>query len=138
MTLVIIRKSDNRRMFKSTSNVLPYDAQTLSVLDKSGYKFELDGKIVSLPALKAAFANPVDVTTINTEKSDTPSTATIAPVSATITSKSDKRVRCVETGEIYESQSAAAKALKIDPAQVSDSIKTGRKRSGYTFEKVTK
>lgn len=47
-----------------------------------------------------------------------------------------KYVRCVNTGKIYPNQSAAAKDLHIDPAQVSDSIKTGRPRSGYTFEKV--
>lgn len=47
-----------------------------------------------------------------------------------------KRVRCVDTGEVFDTQSAAAKHFKIDPAQVSDSIKTGRPRSGYTFEKV--
>lgn len=45
-------------------------------------------------------------------------------------------IRCIETGDIFEKQSEAAKKYNIDPAQVSDSIKTGRKRSGYTFEKV--
>lgn len=60
-----------------------------------------------------------------------------APEPATVASvKTSKRVRCIETGKIYENQSAAARDLKIDPAQVSDSIKTGRRRSGYTFEKV--
>lgn len=50
--------------------------------------------------------------------------------------KASKKVRCVDTGEVFDTQSAAAKHFKIDPAQVSDSIKTGRPRSGYTFEKV--
>ena len=45
-------------------------------------------------------------------------------------------IRCKETGQTWEKQSWAAKELGIDAAQVSDSIKTGRTRSGYTFEKV--
>lgn len=45
-------------------------------------------------------------------------------------------IRCVETGKLYNKQSHAARDLGIDPSAVSDSIKTGRKRKGYTFEKV--
>lgn len=47
-----------------------------------------------------------------------------------------KQVRCIDTGKVYPNQSAAARDLHIDPAQVSDSIKTGRPRSGYRFERV--
>lgn len=46
-------------------------------------------------------------------------------------------IRCIETGEVFSKQSEAAKHLNIDPAQVSDSLKTGKKRSGYTFERIT-
>lgn len=45
-------------------------------------------------------------------------------------------IRCKETGQTWEKQSWAAKELGIDAAQVSDSIKTGKTRSGYTFEKI--
>lgn len=45
------------------------------------------------------------------------------------------RILCVTTGKVYVNQSAAARDLGIDPAQVSDSIKTGRIRSGYLFTK---
>ena len=46
------------------------------------------------------------------------------------------KVRCIDTGEIFSKQSEAAKKYGIDPAAVSDSLKTGRKRAGYTFEWV--
>ncbi len=134
MTLVIIRESDKKRMFMSTSDKLPYDIQTLTIMSRVGYKFELDGKIVSLSELKTAYSDPSSQPEPAT---DTPESRPISPASATIASNLGKKVRCIETGEIYDSQACAAKALKIDPAQVSDSIKTGRKRSGYTFEKVT-
>lgn len=62
----------------------------------------------------------------STSKSDTDKT----------TSTKKVVIRCKETGQTWEKQSWAAKELGIDAAQVSDSIKTGRTRSGYTFEKV--
>ena len=55
---------------------------------------------------------------------------------ATPITNTSKEVRCVTTGKTYKNQAEAAKDLGIDPAQVSDSIKTGRPRSGYIFEKV--
>lgn len=65
--------------------------------------------------------------------SDTSKSASNAP---SVSARQSKKVRCIDTGEVFDSQSAAAKHFKIDPAQVSDSIKTGRPRSGYRFEKV--
>lgn len=58
------------------------------------------------------------------------------PADTAQSKSTSKRVRCIDTGEVFDTQSAAAKHFNIDPAQVSDSIKTGRPRSGYTFEKV--
>lgn len=51
-------------------------------------------------------------------------------------SKSRPKIRCIETGVIYDSQAQAARELGIDPTYVSDSIKTGKRRLGYSFEKV--
>lgn len=45
-------------------------------------------------------------------------------------------IKCLETGKLYAKQSHAARDLGIDPSCVSDSIKTGRPRKGYTFKKV--
>lgn len=63
--------------------------------------------------------------------SDTPKSTTTKP-------SAGKKfvIRCKETGQTWEKQSWAAKELGIDAAQVSDSIKTGKTRSGYTFEKI--
>ena len=46
------------------------------------------------------------------------------------------RILCVDTGKIYSKQSEAAKDLGIDPAAVSDSLKSGKRRAGYIFERV--
>ncbi len=68
---------------------------------------------------------------------ETPKTSDIPKSSATKPSAGKKFViRCKETGQTWEKQSWAAKELGIDAAQVSDSIKTGKTRSGYTFEKI--
>lgn len=57
----------------------------------------------------------------------------VVAAAASVTPTTKPIIVCVETGIEYVNQSAAARDLNIDPAQVSDSIKTGRKRSGYTF-----
>ena len=69
--------------------------------------------------------------------SETPKTSD-NPKSTTIKPSTGKKfvIRCKETGQTWEKQSWAAKELGIDAAQVSDSIKTGKTRSGYTFEKI--
>lgn len=46
------------------------------------------------------------------------------------------RILCVDTGKIYNKQSEAAKDLGIDPAAISDSLKSGKRRAGYIFERV--
>lgn len=61
---------------------------------------------------------------------------TTKPVAAKPSTGKKFVIRCKETGQTWEKQSWAAKELGIDAAQVSDSIKTGKTRSGYTFEKI--
>ena len=80
----------------------------LKYQSEAGYKFRLDGKIVSYNALLSRFGGRVKQIVI----------------------------QCVETGDEFKTQSEAARFFNIDPAQVSDSIKTGRPRSGYTFTKI--
>lgn len=46
------------------------------------------------------------------------------------------KIRCEDTGEVFDKQSEAAKHYNIDPAAVSDSLKTGKRRSGYIFTKI--
>lgn len=68
---------------------------------------------------------------------ETPKISNTPKSTATKSSAGKKFViRCKETGQTWEKQSWAAKELGIDAAQVSDSIKTGKTRSGYTFEKI--
>lgn len=61
---------------------------------------------------------------------------TAAPSLVQSAAKKKTVIRCKETGQIWDKQSHAAKELGIDAAQVSDSIKTGKTRSGYTFERI--
>ena len=96
---------------------IPWD--NIFSMSQAGYTFKYQGKIISKTALLSLNAK---------------STSTVSSVDCKANSK--PRIKCIDTGTIYNSQSEAAKDLKIDPAQVSDSIKTGRPRSGYTFIKV--
>jgi hypothetical protein len=46
------------------------------------------------------------------------------------------KVRCIETGKIYESQSAAAKAMFVNRSIISRSVRRGHTANGYHFEKI--
>ena len=95
--------------------LIPWD--DISSLHSFGYTFRYNGKSISKNQLMSIRTNDKSGSNIDTE----------------YTSRS---VICVETGRRYKTQSEAAKDIGIDPAQVSDSIKTGRPRSGYTFRRV--
>lgn len=123
MKFEVVRSSDNRVMMSTEyESCIPYEH--LDSMSQSGYYFRIDGKKVS-----SKFVKQLDNTT---EQS-----FDISESHTSINKTTSKSVRCIDTGEIFKNQSEAARHFKIDPAQVSDSIKTGRPRSGYTFERVS-
>lgn len=135
---------DGKVMAGTTYKSCIYPMDLMIRMNENGWRFRIDGKLVPKTNFKSsmeqAIANAVcehgtEYNPDGDEPSEKKSTPTVnsEPVKRT---RRGGKVRCIDTGEIYNSQSEAAKDLKIDPAQVSDSIKTGRPRSGYTFEKV--
>lgn len=92
-----------------------YDMEQLESMASAGCKFKWNDKIISLTNLKKELGPSID-----NKKSFT----------------NESIILCVETGDKFKKQSEAAKALGIDPAAVSDSLKTGRKRAGYTFIRI--
>ena len=93
-----------------------YDIEQLESMASAGCKFKWNDKVVSLTNLKKELGSNSETAELN------------------IQNKSF--IVCLETGDKFNKQSEAAKALGIDPAAVSDSLKTGRKRSGYTFTRI--
>lgn len=93
-----------------------YDIEQLESMESAGCKFKWNDKVVSLTNLKKELRS-------NSET-----------VKSTV--QNESFIVCLETGDKFNKQSEAAKALGIDPAAVSDSLKTGRKRAGYTFTRV--
>lgn len=114
---------------------VPYEY--LDSMVRGGYRFKVNGKYVVKNNVRKAIAESLgNPATVSSVSSNAPSSIPDMPaehISSTVTSKS---VRCIETGKIYKNQAEAARDLNIDPAQVSDSIKSGRPRSGYRFERV--
>ena len=47
-----------------------------------------------------------------------------------------KRVRCVETGQVFHSQGAAARSIYLTPTAVSRAINRGHKAGGYHFVRL--
>lgn len=118
MIFQVFNSDGNCVMVTEDESCIPYtDIESMS---KAGYRFKIDGKVVSKNTVISA---------VKCSNSNVTSTSKTPPTRS-------KQVRCVDTGKIYKNQAEAAKDLNIDPAQVSDSIKTGRPRSGHLFERV--
>lgn len=103
------------------------EIDTIDCRARAGYKFKLDGKIVSPTSLKAFINNA-----IGTAAS---SDATLTP-SATIgdnTKRSVKSIICINNGKTYKNMSEAGRDLGIDSALISYSLKVGRPTKGYSF-----
>lgn len=137
MLFEVVRAADNRPMMSTEyESCIPYEH--LTAMSKSGYYFRLDGKKVNANAVRLLQKGNKEMDFIlpncHVTEENMPDSNNMKV--AYKPSTSSKSVRCVDTGEIFKNQAEAARHFKIDPAQVSDSIKTGRPRSGYTFEKV--
>lgn len=153
-----VRSIDNRTMMSTNQDsCVPYEY--LKSMKEAGYRFKVAGKFVNIQdlkkAIKLALSQGVgelggnnfvdedatleseDIIVMGVDLAKGEDKVFAVTEVKSVPAKS-KEVRCLETGKVYKNQSEAAKDLKIDPAQVSDSIKTGRKRSGYTFERVNK
>lgn len=115
----VYKPSDMGGMITESPECIPYEE--LDKMYQAGYRFKLNGRAVGKNDIK----NKVNA---------------VLHTGTTVSSNSHKAgkcfILCVDNGVEYPTQSAAARDLGIDPAQVSDSIKTGRPRSGYTFKKV--
>lgn len=115
----VYKPNDMGGMITESPECIPYN--DLDKMYQAGYRFKLNGRAVG----KSDIKNKVNA---------------VLHTSTNVSSNSHKVskcfILCVDNGVEYPTQSAAARDLGIDPAQVSDSIKTGRPRSGYTFKKV--
>ena len=120
-----------------------YPEDVLLSMSRCGYKFELNGKRATAKAVSDYVKENMYSSEIEENSEETEDSANNDVVSDTQeekkkpeTSKKVGRIRCVDNGKVYNKQSEAARDLGIDPAAVSDSLKTGRKRAGYLFERV--
>ena len=122
-----------------------YPEDVLLSMSRCGYKFELNGKRATAKAVSDYVKeNMCSIKNIikpnHIQKEDSANNDLVSDTqekkSKPETSKKVGKIRCVNTGKVYNKQSEAARDLGIDPAAVSDSLKTGRKRAGYLFERV--
>ena len=120
-----------------------YPEDVLLSMSRCGYKFELNGKRATAKAVSDYVKENMyssEIEENSEEKEDSANNDVVIDTQEKKpkpeTSKKVGKIRCVNTGKVYNKQSEAARDLGIDPAAVSDSLKTGRKRAGYLFERV--
>lgn len=135
MTYLTIVGPDEKDKCRTPIDCHGYSKEVLQSMVSAGCKFKVDNKIISLTKL-------CEMSSVTGKQPDTALNLNDATASKASDNKSGKeankktKIRCIETGDLFDRQSEAAKFLKIDPAAVSDSLKTGRKRAGYTFDRV--
>ena len=136
-----------------TESVECVDTQeTINILSKGGYKFKVDGKVVSKDNVHSAVGKSLGISCDEVRRRITRHKNAYSKVeeSGNKKSKDDEhtsqpdtsmrrkvtKIRCIETGDVYKNMTEAGKALGVDPASVSEAIKLGRPRGGYHFERV--
>lgn len=141
--------NSNGRCMQTTNHpeCVPYNF--LESMANYGYRFRVDGKIVSKGRVKAAIEESLGIkeTAITSEIAEKEIATvpeivqiTVAQSEDTSCTQKSKRVRgkiiCVEDGKEFTSQSDAAEFYQISPMSVSNSVKSGKAVKGHTFKKV--
>ena len=142
--------NSNGRCMQTTNHpeCVPY--QFLESMANHGYKFRVDGKIVSRVRVKTAIEESLGIKEIavTPEVAEKEIATVTETVQQTVASSDEetspiqkkKRVRgkivCVEDGKEFNSQSDAAEFYNISPMSISNSVKNGKAVKGHTFKKV--
>lgn len=121
-------RGGTRTMFQTEDVGFIPDLEYLKSMYEVGLKFYIDDKLSSVDSVDSVRNSVAVVRNERFNKSD--KSISLFAI------KSNRMVHCIETDQYFNKQSEAAKTLKIDPAAVSDSLKTHRRRSGFTFEWV--
>ena len=123
--------------YYSTTYIECIPTWQLKAMKDAGYKFRVDGKISTLSSVlsmcgscitslhvprRLVHAAPAEPMILTKVKSDNQKSRKIRPI------------RCNQNGQTYKTMSEAGRALNIDPAAISYSLKVNRPTtSGYTF-----
>ena len=115
-------QSDERKMWTRFVEAVPEQSE-IEAMAKSGHKFRINGKWVAksnvwptIKSLNIEGAAPSIVKSNNT--------------------RSVKKIKCIETGDVYKNMTEAGKAMGIDPAYISDAVRLNKPAKGYHFERV--
>ena len=98
-------------------------------------KEEVDRPDPEIKLTTSVRINPVPVPA--DKPTPTPINPPVNPPAAVKKGRATKKVYCKETDTVYDSMSAAGRALSLDPAAVSYAAANGRPTKGYTFSVVT-
>ena len=145
MRFEVINSNGRCMQLTEHPNCVPYNF--LESMAAHGYKFRVDGKIVSKNRVRQAVEESLGVVSKNTitepEKVEILGVDLAASPDRTgnkekMQSKGKPKIAimCVEDNITFESQSEAAEHYGISPMSVSNSIKSGKPTKGHTFKKI--
>lgn len=115
-------QSDERKMWTQYVECVPEQSE-IEAMAKSGHKFRINGKWVAKsnvwPTIKSLNIEGAAPSIVKSNKT-----------------RSVKKIKCIETGDVYKNMTEAGKAMGIDPAYISDAVRLNKPAKGYHFERV--
>lgn len=115
MIFEIIGPDGYPKMGTNQSSCL-YDKPILMQMHKAGYRFKYKNKYIKINDLLSIVGQ--------------------SGASKSGSASHGCRILCEETGQVFESQSAAGRYFNIDPAYISECVRKQILCKGYTFRKV--
>lgn len=137
MLFVTYRKLDNQAVMNTDyPSCIPFDA--LDSQEAAGYCFKVNGKKMTAKQVKSFFKDTRDVqVTANIFVTDADvENVRDDDVKKEATKRKVRKIRCLNTGKIYNNMTACAKDLGMDPAAISYAMQKNKPYKGYSFEFV--
>lgn len=135
MLFVTYRKIDNQPgMGTDYVSCIPFDS--LDSQEAAGYCFKVNGKKMTAKQVKSFFKDNRDIQATENEVATDVSTdiGKSSNVQEAKTTRKVRKIKCVNTGKIYNNMTACAKDLGMDPAAISYAMQKNKPAKGYSFE----
>lgn len=137
MLFVTYRKIDNQAMMGTDyPSCISFDA--LDSQEAAGYYFKVNGKKMTAKQVKAFFKDNKDIQVKVGQVADDEKAVEVKPSNPAEakTTRKVRKIKCLNTGKIYNNMTACAKDLGMDPASVSYAMQKNKPVKGYEFEFV--
>lgn len=125
MKFEVVNKDGQVVMWTDSIDCIP-TSDELDVIASSGYRYKIDGKVVSKSRVNEAVGGTTSTASVLSSTSS----------KVDIQTKSKTKIKCLETGKVYANKSEASRDTHVSDSSIYDSIKLKKSVKGLTFVTV--